>query len=202
MLLTSQEASVAARSRFAHGWLTCADAYEDGLVETLLYLGPRFPEKPVLFLTHDFQVKRVAAARGLIESHYHLAVPSVSVVEALLSKEAFSKFARSIGVLVPREFVTRGRDQFKAILGEISGSRWVVKPAEKSDAFEGLFGKAVRLGSDADAGAFAARLAGVDVALVTQEWIDGGDADVSFCLSYRSPGTRKEIQFTGRKIRQ
>jgi len=38
--------------------------------------------------------------------------------------------------------------------------------------------------------------------IIVQEWIEGADSDVYFCLKYRPPGGSQSISFTGRKICQ
>lgn len=191
-----------AHSRFVGCWLSFTDIYEDGLIEALSIIGPSFPARPVLFLTHDFQVKRVVASRRLLDHLYLMALPGPSATGVCLSKETFTRSVQSIGVPLAKEFIVHGRDEVQAIFEKTHGGRWVVKPVQKDDEFEKVFGKAIYLDTSAKKTMFASKLAPIDAPLVIQEWIPGTDADVFFCLSHRSVMTDRKVDFVGRKIRQ
>jgi predicted ATP-grasp superfamily ATP-dependent carboligase len=64
------------------------------------------------------------------------------------------------------------------------------------------FAKAYKVGSLEEVAQLWSRMQGVVDQLIIQEWIEGGDSDIYFCLQYRPAGGRPASSFTGRKICQ
>lgn len=202
VLLTSQKLSVAARSRFIGACIICKDAYEDGLIEALVNLGPLFFLKPVLFLTHDFQVKRVSASSDLLRKFYQFILPDFKLVQSLISKKDFLEVACRCGLDVPKTLVVMDQEELLRVKDQLIGFKWVAKPLEKNEVFEGLFGKASLLDTEESILDFVQKAKKIDIPVMLQEWVSGSDTDVLFCLAYQPASQAKGVFFTGRKIRQ
>ena len=68
-------------------------------------------------------------------------------------------------------------------------------------AYGALFGKASKVASLKELEELWSRMREVTDEVIVQEWIEGGDAEIFFCLQYRKPG-KPSISFVGRKICQ
>src|SRR5262249_33881413 len=77
----------------------------------------------------------------------------------------------------------------------------VLKPAEKNYQYGARFKKGYVVRSAAEVESLYAEIAPVLPDMVVQEWIDGEDSDVYFCLQYVGDGGVAVASFPGRKIR-
>ena len=64
------------------------------------------------------------------------------------------------------------------------------------------FAKAYKVSSAEEVGQLWSAMHEVVDEMIVQEWIEGGDSDVYFCLWYRTSAERPSISFVGRKICQ
>ena len=176
--------------------LRVPDLMERGLIDSLMSVTGRIGEKAVLFLCDDLQVADVSRARGALEAHYFLAMPTEAMVEVLLDKAKFQAFAIDGGLRVPHAVILdEGRDEEEL---DALSMPVVVKPATKKGL--GLVEHATRADDLADARAVARRMLGVGSSVVVQEWIDGDDDDIYFTLFVCDSRARIVALFTGRKI--
>jgi len=77
----------------------------------------------------------------------------------------------------------------------------VLKPAIKDYDYGRRFKKAYVVGSVGEARELFAEIGPVMSDLVLQEWIDGDDADIFFCLQYIGADAQVISSFCGRKVR-
>jgi predicted ATP-grasp superfamily ATP-dependent carboligase len=76
----------------------------------------------------------------------------------------------------------------------------VIKPSVKTgDYLMGRFARGYRAATIGEAEALCRRILPVLPNLVVQEWIEGADSDIYFCLQYRGSGGTVS-SFTGRKL--
>jgi len=155
--------------------------------------------RPVLFLTQEESVKTVSHHRDRLSALYHLSLPTVDVVDTLLHKQGFQRLAEQLGSPIPPLVHVRTL----ADLPAIRRLRYpvVIKPGERNPEYSKHFRKACRAENVEDADALLRGILAVMADVVVQEWIEGPDANIYFCLQYVGSQGQIGASFTGRKIR-
>lgn len=185
-------------SRYARSFVASAIS-GPGLVDSLLSLQAILDYRPVLFLTSDPQVQTVSGHRHQLTQFFRIGMPSQCTVRALLDKPSFQQIAEEKGFPVPVAVTVRSRDD----LGKLDKIRYpaVVKPATKEAFANTSVPRASRVsGLDEATGICAAALTEIRD-LIVQEWVEGEESDIYFCLQYRGEDGETISSFTGRKIR-
>lgn len=157
----------------------------------------------VLFPAFDGAVRVVAEHRAELAQRFDFVLPELDVVERLLDKTAFHRWAVGHGFPVPRTMVLGDPAEVPAALRELTFPV-VLKPFERTLAWQAMsrWTKVYRLAAPDD----WARLPldpfrAVD-RVVLQEWIPGRDSDVYFCLTYRDRDGTELAARVGRKLLQ
>lgn len=157
----------------------------------------------VLFPAFDGAVRVVAEHRAELAERFDFVLPELAVVERLLDKTAFHRWAMEHGFPVPRTMVLDDPAGVPGALRELTFPV-VLKPFERTLGWQELSRqtKVYRLATRDD----WARLPfdpfrAVD-RVVLQEWIPGRDSDVYFCLTYRDRGGTGLAARVGRKLLQ
>jgi predicted ATP-grasp superfamily ATP-dependent carboligase len=196
ILLDANGAAPAMHSRRAHKVRVRALTGET-LIGDLLALRRILDAAPVLFLTSDEVTLTVSEHRAALAG-YRFRLPVHERLIALMHKASFQQLAESHGFAVPRAVTIHDGDAFAAL----SALRFpcVIKPTIKTAAYhDGGFGRGYRVGSVAEAEAVCRRVLAVVPGIVVQEWIEGADSEIYFCLQYR--GARGTVaSFSGRKL--
>jgi predicted ATP-grasp superfamily ATP-dependent carboligase len=171
------------------------------LVEDLVRLGTtQFSGvRPVLFLTQEESVKTISHHRDRLSALYRFSLPPMDVVDTLLHKEGFQRRAEHLGSPIPPLVHVRALADLPAL--EELHYPVVVKPGERDAAYARQFKKAYRAGSAAEAVELIRRILLVMADVVVQEWIEGPDSNIYFCLQYVGQDGRVAGSFSGRKIR-
>lgn len=170
------------------------------LVDSLLGLRALFFEKPVLILTQESAVATVSGARAALEGAYRFALPDDALVRRLQDKLAFQEIVENMGLPIPRAARLEG----EAGAAELGKLRFpcVLKPATRLADHGDRLRKAYRVDTACEALRLWQQMKPVARAAIVQEWIEGGDADVYFCLQYRPRDGGAPLSFSGRKLRQ
>lgn len=155
--------------------------------------------RPVLFLTQEETVKTISSHREQLNALYRLTLPPEQVVEALLHKEGFQRLAEKLGSPIPPMVHVRSLADLPAI--ENLRFPVVVKPGERNADYGHQFKKAYRVENLPDAQKLIRTILPVMPDIVVQEWIEGPDSTIYFCLQYLHPDGHVAASFTGRKIR-
>lgn len=155
--------------------------------------------KPVLFLTEEKSVQTVSERRAEILPHFHCTLPDQQTLAILLHKEGFQRRAQELGCAIPKAIHLRGEPD----LAKLSTLRYpcVLKPAVKDYDYGARFQKAYVVESAAAAATRFREIAPTLSDLIIQEWIEGNDADIYFCLQYISREHVTVASFVGRKLR-
>jgi len=121
----------------------------------------------------------------------------------LADKTVFGPWARENGFLVPRTRVAHSPEELTAALEELSYPV-VLKPSMRSERWLAGGGKKLHYRLDSPTAIAGMPFQPFDVAdrYVVQEWIEGNDSDVHFCLVYRDRSGRELAYRTGRKLLQ
>jgi D-aspartate ligase len=169
-------------------------------IEALLTLRRRFASDPVLILTQEASVSTVSLARDEIASLYRLVMPDHSLVEELSNKLSFQTIAERHGFPIPHAARLNAHTGSEAI----SALRFpcIVKPAKKHSDYGKHFAKAYKVANAGEVQALWSAMRGIVEEIIVQEWIEGDDVDVYFCLQYRGRAGQRSLSFVGRKICQ
>ena len=171
------------------------------LIEELLRLGTaQFSGvRPVLFVTQEESVKTVSQYREQLSPLYRFSLPPREIVDQLLHKYAFQRLAEQLGSPIPS--LVHVRTHVDLPLLASLHYPVVVKPGERNAEYSGQFKKAYRVDSATQAVELIHRILPVMADVVVQEWIDGPDSNIHFCLQYLDQQHHAVASFTGRKIR-
>jgi predicted ATP-grasp superfamily ATP-dependent carboligase len=190
--------SPAMRSRYGRK-VICAELEGEPLISCLLGLARQYGCPLMLFVTEEKTVVEVSASRERLAPYFHLRLPVHDRLMALMHKQGFQELAESVEAPVPRTV----RLESKADLPRIEALAFpcVFKPAKKDYGYGARFKKAYKVMSPAEVARLYDEIHPVLADMVVQEWIEGADNDVYFCLQYIGKGGEVVSSFTGRKIR-
>jgi D-aspartate ligase len=190
--------SPAMRSR--HGQKKVFPSLEgDSLVDSLLDLAKNFSAPAVLFLTEEKGVNAVSAQRDRLADAYSIRLPEQERLMQLMHKQGFSELAEACNAPVPKTV----RIQKTEDLALLDGLRFpcVFKPGKKDYAYGARFQKAYKVASPSEVAALFAQIQPVLSDMVVQQWIEGDDSEIYFCLQYIGMDNEIASSFVGRKIR-
>jgi D-aspartate ligase len=170
------------------------------LVADLLSLRAQLDCNPVLLLTQEPSVATVSAAREQLSGAYHFTMPSALLMEELLNKISFQELAERHSYPIPRAL----RLFDDASLEHVRELRYpcIVKPTSKHPEYGRRFAKAYKVSAAHEVFRLWSAMREVVSDVIVQEWIEGADSDVYFCLQYRPPGGGQSVSFVGRKTCQ
>jgi predicted ATP-grasp superfamily ATP-dependent carboligase len=198
VIATDQDsAAPALHSRFAHK-VAMSSLSGRKFIDELCELGASLRTRPVLFLTTDEVVLEVSRHRADLEQHFRFRLPLHEQLTALMQKSAFQQLAESLGFAVPRSINLRTAGD----LARLHELRFpiVVKPSFKTEQYLASgFGRGYRIHSIEQARATCSRMLPILPDLIVQEWIEGPDTELYFCLQYRG-ASGSAVSFTGRKL--
>jgi D-aspartate ligase len=170
-----------------------------GLIDGLLALRKSIDQNPLLFLTDDRQVRSVSEHRARWAGAFRIRLPEPDCVRQLLDKLTFQRLAerhgfpvpRAIGIHSEKDFVNFSEIQFPA----------VIKPGNKEVFFGRKAPRAQRVASREEAETVCRLILEEAPDLIVQEWVEGSESDIYFCLQYRGDHGLTISSFTGRKLR-
>lgn len=173
----------------------------EALVGELVRLGAaQFSgSQPVLLLTQEESVRTISHHRDRLSALYRFSLPSIDVVDTLLHKQGFQRLAERLDSPIPPLVHVRTLADLPA-LGNLRYPV-VIKPGERNAEYGHQFKKAYRVESATEAIELIRRILPVMADLVVQEWIEGPDSCIYFCLQYLDSQGQVVASFTGRKIR-
>ena len=187
---------IAAASRYAQRFTVSTFEGED-FVEELRRLREGMPHGGVIIFADDRPLLTVSRCRDRVAPWFGFQLPPHELLLDLTMKEPFFRLARQGGFPVPRTLLLQNR-------GDLNGLRDLrlplcVKPNSRSPAYDGTFKKAYRVETHADARSLCERVLEKVGEVIVQEWIEGSNDSIYFCLCYMSHGA--SVAFTGRKGR-
>lgn len=180
----------------------CRRYGSDGLVESLIEIGKEFSVKPVLFLTDDATVLLVSKHRERLGPYYHFLLPSEDVVDLLVDKARFARFAEKNGFSVPATFIISDRDDLVRALEEIRFPCFL-KPRYRGEQWEKRgYPKGFRSRTREELISLYDKIRPAEQRCIVQEWIEGSDSELYFCRVFFDDTSRCIASFTSRKLRQ
>ena len=159
-------------------------------------------EQAVLFCTNDHTVLSVSQFQDQLKTFFKFVLPSYEVTSTQISKKGFHKFALDNSFLVPSTFFVNGTDDIKKIIDTITFP-CIIKPEYRDRSWnEKVPAKVLFAESKESFINLIEKYRIQERSLVIQEWIDGDDTDVYFCLTYLNRMHEPLAVCTGRKLRQ
>jgi len=197
-LLTADANDIALRSRYGEKRIVSALEGTE-LVDALADIANASSRPPMLFLTEERGVRTVSAQRAKLLDRYCLRLPEHERLMALMHKQGFQELAESVGAPIPRTLRLRSSEDLRRC-ADIQFP-CVLKPALKNYEYGRRFKKAYVVQGPMEVKDLFEQISPVLPDLVLQEWIDGEDSDIYFCLQYLGADGTLISSFTGRKVR-
>ena len=169
------------------------------LVEDLLALSNTIAGPAVLFLNSDDAVLTVSKYRAELEQKYLFRLPSPASLTPLMHKASFQSLAETYGFPVPHSVAVGNISD----LNRLRELRFpcIIKPSRpNANYIKGLFPRGYKVASLRQAEDVCGRIVPILPNLVVQEWIEGPDSNLYFCLQYRGVDGITVCSFTGRKL--
>jgi predicted ATP-grasp superfamily ATP-dependent carboligase len=158
-------------------------------------------EPAVLFCATDESVLTVAKYEEELKKSFRFVMPSYDAASRLIGKRRFDQFAAKHSFDVPETFLARDPEDIERIADEVTFP-CVVKPELKSKEWWGkVYAKAFFCESKKDFMDSIDKYQIQDQNLIVQEWIEGDDTDMVFCLAYIDRKDETVAMCTGRKLR-
>jgi predicted ATP-grasp superfamily ATP-dependent carboligase len=158
--------------------------------------------EPVLICTNDSTVLSVSQYQNRLRPFFKFVLPSYEVTSTQISKKGFHKFALGNSFLVPSTFFVNGTDDIKKNIDAITFP-CIIKPEYRDQSWNEKVPVKVLLAESKES--FLNLIEKYKIqekSLVIQEWIDGDDTEVYFCLAYINRNHEPLALCTGRKLRQ
>ena len=198
VVMDTEPKSPGMRSRFGDKRLV-KSLEGEGFISDLNHVAAQSGQAAVLFLTEEKTVNAVSAHRQQLSPVLKIRLPEHQRLMALMHKQGFQDLAEAISAPVPPTV----RLQSSADLPTVAALTYpcVLKPSEKSYEYGALFKKAYKVGSADEVAQLYRTIEPVLADMVVQEWIDGVDSEIYFCLQYIGKDGEVASSFTGRKVR-
>ncbi|UCG61156.1 MAG: hypothetical protein JSV52_12630 [Candidatus Zixiibacteriota bacterium] len=175
---------------------------KEAVVEDLVRVGSALPKKAPILITKDETVMWVSEEREQLSRHYEINLPDDDVVNLLMDKQKFTELALAEGWPVPKTWFVNSREDLTSSLKEMVYP-CILKPAVKNEEFRAKApDKAWRVSSEKELIQVYEMVAQWEKEVVIQEWIEGGDDRVAYCLTYYNRDSRPLALYAGRKLRQ
>jgi D-aspartate ligase len=179
-----------------------ADTAGPGLVHLLQQLGPQFSEKAVLFPCTDAAVLTLSRQRDELQAWYRIRLAEPDVVEMLMDKTRFTRFAQEAGLPVPAVCLLHSRAEAEAAAASLNFP-CILKPPLKSPSWEQHSrAKVYQVKSPEELLALYDRCHTWADVLMVQEWVEGSDANLYSCNCYFDEQSEPLVTFVARKLRQ
>ena len=201
--ISSDLSEYAAKSRYCRV-VYCEKLNGETLVKKLKEIGNSLKQKGTLFCTSDFSVLTVSKYENELKEYYHFVLPPPKTVEMLMSKKLFYEFAFKNGFNVPQTFFVNNKEGVEKVGNTISYP-CIIKPEYRDRHWEtnvSNIDKILYAKSKDEYFNFFKNYNISNKSLIVQEWIEGTDADVFYCLTYINRNHEPLAVFTGKKIRQ
>ncbi len=170
-----------------------------GFMAELKRLATELGSTVVLFLTEEKTVATVSEYRSELPPSLRIRLPEHERLMALMHKQGFADLAEAMGAPVPRTVRLENLQDLPNVA--CLNYPCVLKPSEKNYEYGARFKKAYKVSSPDEMAMLYREIFPVLADMVVQEWIEGQDSDIYFCLQYIGRNGELVASFPGRKIR-
>jgi predicted ATP-grasp superfamily ATP-dependent carboligase len=201
IVITNGSGDPPEHTRFAEKVALPAISDPAALIECLVEQGRKFAGKSILFPSGDLSLGYVSEHRSELEPYYHLPMPSHDVVDLILSKSRFYRFAQDHGLPIARTFFPDSPEAADRIARDITYP-CLIKPSIATPEWRARGLKILQCNDAAELGARFRMAWGIHRDLIVQEVTPGPDSSLFFSLTYLDRSGAPLAMFTGRKVRQ
>ena len=201
-LLCDSKHAPAWSSRYSSCKVLVSDTRGESIVDDLLRLAKSRPlsQRPVLVLTEEKTVVCVSSARTKLKPFYEFLLSPEPLLSDLQSKAGFQRHALAARSPVPMGVVLESSRDLERV--ETLRFPCVLKPLEQDARYSERFKKAYKVQSAQQVNDLYAEIEPVAPQMIVQEWLEGEDSDIYFCLGFYDAQSRLVGNtFTGRKVR-
>lgn len=171
----------------------------EDLVDEILSFAESLNVRPALIVTQENIANELASRLEDVSSRVHICFPEGQLYNMLMNKGRFQSVAESAGLSIPSGVIVGTSEEIEA--ARFLAAPFALKPVQRNRAYECEFKKAYKVQTFDELSSLAARILRVVDEVVIQEWVEGADDAIYFCLQYRSAANVTLASFTGRKIR-
>jgi len=172
------------------------------LLLKLIHLSDELPQKPVLILTSDFYVEFYVEYRKILSDKYLINMPDDRTVDLLLDKNNFSKYAEDHQILIPKSFKIGSLENINKCITQLRFPI-IIKPHKRTEEWmHSHFKKAYIVHNYNELISLYEKFSVVESNFIIQEYIEGNDDQIEYCLTYFSAASECLMSFTGKKLRQ
>lgn len=178
------------------------DWSKEVFLEDLINIGKTLRAKAPVLITKDEAVLWISEAREELSRYFEINLPDRETVDLLMDKRKITRLAIDRGWPVPKTWFIDGEDDFRS---QIDGIEFpcILKPAVRTTEFRKHSPiKAWQISNREELTRIYEMVAQWEKEVVIQEWVEGGDDRVAYCLAYYNREGLPLALFAGRKIRQ
>jgi D-aspartate ligase len=174
----------------------------EACLEGLHKVGQDLNEKAPLLITKDEPVLWIAEHQEELSRFFAINLPDVDTTDLLMSKRRFVEWAARLNWPVPQTWFIDEPIDLYDVLPEVVYP-CILKPQVKNSAFRAHSpAKAFKCDGRTELIRAYELVAQWEPEVVIQEWIEGGDERVAYCLGYCDRQGEPRALFAGRKLRQ
>lgn len=175
---------------------------ETEVISELKAIAKTLTRKAPLIITKDEPVLWISECRDELSDAYEICLPAKHTVDLLMSKTGFLGLAAREKWPVPRFWEINNRESLITYLRDVTYP-CILKPRMKTTSFRTYSPrKAFKINSQSELLSVYDMVAKWEKEVVVQEWIDGGDDRIVFCLTYYDRNGCPRVLFPGRKLLQ
>jgi predicted ATP-grasp superfamily ATP-dependent carboligase len=180
-----------------------ADTASEDFIKTLEELGPGLTHKAVLYPCTDMAVLLLSRHRHRLEAWYHIILPAPEVVESMMNKVSFYRYAQENGFPIPETRFLHDRSDAECAVEELNFPCTLKPPMSAIPEWEKHSKlKAYKVSTPAELLDIYERSTAWSKELIVQEWIVGPDANLYSCNCYLNAQSEPLVTFVARKLRQ
>ena len=175
---------------------------KESLINDLKTIGKMLDHKAALLITKDEAVLWISESRNELSKFYEINLPNDDVVNLLMNKQRFIEMSTSEGWPVPLSWTIKDNNDLRSCLQEMIYP-CIMKPRIRNSEFRrNSPRKAFKIYNPDELVRLYAMVAQWEKEVLVQEWIEGGDERIAFCLTYYDRNGKPLALFAGRKVRQ
>jgi len=179
-----------------------SDTKSEEFIRTLEALGPELENKAVLFPCLDMSVLHISRHRQRLDSWYRFVLPVPEVVEMMMDKVSFYRYAQENGLPIPPTRFLYDRADAERAAGELNFPCILKPPNSDIPKWTQHREKAYKVSSPTELLDIYEHCREWSKELIVQEWIEGNDSNLYSCNCYLDAQSEPIVTFVARKLRQ
>jgi D-aspartate ligase len=199
--LVGDASHFAARTRVCRS-IVETDLSGEAMIVELERLGAALEQKAVLVPCTDVAVLTISRHRDRLVGCYHVLLPDHDVVELLMDKAKFLRFALAHDLPVPRTAFLTDRASAERASSTLTYPCGLKPPFKSARWVAGTKAKVISVADPDEFLRVYDRVHDWVDELVAQEWVVGGDDQLFSCNAYFDAASQPLVTFVARKLRQ